>query len=375
MLGYGRCVASPARRISGRVLAGGSLQPGVVHLADDGSIEAVEPHSGAPADRIVAPGFVDLQVNGVDDVDVADADGRDWDVLAARLAEAGVTAWLPTLITRPLAAYDAPLGRIAAAVAGAADRRPAVLGAHLEGPFLGGAPGAHPRSSIADIELEWLRALPATVRLVTLAPEQAAVVEAIRLLAGRGVVVSLGHGRPTTEQALAACEAGASMVTHLFNGMGGLHHREPGLAGVALADDRLVVGLIADGVHVHPLVLRTVFRAKRSDRVALVSDAVAWRSRRQQRVGVAVVDGAPRLTDGTIAGSVLTMDRAVRTVVDAGVPVFDALTAASTTPARVLQDARRGRLSPGARGDLTVLDGDSLEVCETVVGGRSIWTR
>jgi N-acetylglucosamine-6-phosphate deacetylase len=233
---------------------------------------------------------------------------------------------------------------------------PANHGAHLEGPFLGGAPGAHPRDLIVDLDLAWLAALPPIVKVVTLAPEQPRAAEAIRLLVAKGVLVSLGHSTATYEQASAGAGAGARLVTHLFNGMGPLHHREPGLLGAALSDDRLTPSLIADGVHVHPAALRAAARAKGNGGWILVTDAVAWRDGRLAEGRVALVDGAPRLADGTIAGSSLTMDGAVqRMVEEAGLSLFDVITAATATPARLLGLADRGVLSPGARADLVAL--------------------
>ena len=204
------------------------------------------------------------------------------------------------------------------------------------------------------------------MRLVTLAPELPGAVEATRLLVDRGVTVSLGHTTATHEQVGACVDAGARMVTHLFNGMDPLHHRTPGVVGAALTDDRLVAGLIADLVHVHPIAIALAFRAK-PGRIALVTDAVAWRAARIGRIEIAVRDGAPRLPDGTLAGSSLTMDLAVRNVVEhAGVPLEDALVAASTTPASVIGLGDRGVIAPGRRADLVVLD-DGLRVLDTVV--------
>lgn len=339
---------------------------------EDGRVTAVEPVS-TPVDRVIAPGFVDLQVNGMDDVDVARADGSDWDRLDDLLAATGVTSWLPTLISGPLDAYADPLARIAEAAA-RTGARPRVLGAHLEGPFLGGLHGAHPPAHVVALDLDWLASRPSTVRLVTLGPEQPDAVSAVRLLTGRGVVVSLGHSAADAERSLAAVEAGASMVTHLFNAMGPLHHREPGLVGVALADHRVTAGIIPDLVHVHPTVLRMAVAAKGPDRIAAVTDAVAWRAGGLADVGIEVRDGAPRLPDGTIAGSCLTMDRAVRNLVEhAGIPPADAVRAASTTPARVIGAHDCGRIEVGARADLVVLGADDLAVRETVVAGRTVW--
>lgn len=322
---------------------------------------------------MIAPGFVDLQVNGMRDVDVAGAVGRDWDRLDELLAATGVTAWTPTLTSRPLEAYATPLNRIAAAMYRGPDR-PQVLGAHLEGPFLGDLPGAHPPGAVIPLDLGWLAHLPPVVRIVTLGPEQENGPEAIRLLADRGIVASLGHSGADIDTARAAFDAGATMVTHLFNAMGPLHHRNPGLAGAALADPAVHAGLIVDFVHVHPAMVALAFAAKGSGRVVLVTDAVAWEADELRDLGVRVVEGAPRLPDGTIAGSALTMDQAVRNVVDvARVTPDDAIRAASTTPARVVGATDRGRLEVGARADIVVLGADDLTVRRTVVGGRTVW--
>ncbi len=346
----------------------GGVEPAQIRI-EDGRIAAIEAAT-APVDAIVAPGFVDLQVNGIDDIDCSDADGSDWARLGALLAPTGVTAWLPTIVSQPLDRYRGCLERIEQA----RTRRdgPVVLGAHLEGPFLGARPGAHRTEAIVDADLDWLAGLPPTVRLVTIAPEQPEVAAAIDVLVGKGIVVSLGHSGASFDTAISAIDAGARMVTHLFNGMSPLHHRRPGLAGAALADDRVVVGLIADLVHVHPALLATAFRTKGRDAVALVTDAVAWRSVRSGRPALGVVDGAPRLPDGTLAGSSLTMDQAVRNLVDAaGVAPTDAVRAASSTPAALLADPTRGRIAVGARADLVVLGAEDLSVQRTIVAGEA----
>ncbi len=348
----------------------GLLEPGEV-VVEDGVIAEVRP---APAGdrvprRVLTPGFLDLQVNGHDDVNCATADGADWDRMDELLIAEGVTGWCPTLITAPLDRFAAPLGRIASAAGRPpAAGRPAILGAHLEGPFLGGAPGAHPRQHLVPLDLEWLAALPPIVKIVTLAPELTGAPEAVRLLVGRGVLVSLGHSTASLEATTAATDAGARLVTHLFNGMAPLHHREPGLLGAALSDDRLTPSLIADGVHVHPAALRAAARSKGRGGWILVTDAVAWRDGRLDDRGelrVQVVDGAPRLPDGTLAGSALTMDGAIRRmVVEAGIPLAEVIAAATSTPARLLGLGNRGRLVAGCRADLVALDPDALTVDE-----------
>lgn len=338
-------------------------------VVDGGRIASVEPVTSAP-DRTLVPGFVDLQVNGVDDVDCATADGDGWDRLDGLLAATGVTTWCPTLVTAPLDAFAEPLARIAAA----ADRggpRPRIAGAHLEGPFLS-RPGAHPTSLLRDPDLDWLGALPGIVRLVTLAAERRGAADAVRLLRARGVVVSVGHTDASHEQVIELVDAGATLVTHLFNGMPGLHHRHPGPVAAALTDDRLTASVIADLVHVHPLVIALAFRAKSAGGVALVTDAVAWRAARIGRIEITHDGMAPRLADGTLAGSSLTMDVALRNVVnDSGVPLADAVRAASTTPADVLGLADRGRIAVGALADLVAL-GPDLDVRATWVDGEEV---
>lgn len=339
----------------------GFVGPAAV-VFDGDRITGIEPVDIAP-DLVLAPGFVDVQVNGVDDIDVA-AEDADWDRFDDLLHPTGVTTWCPTLVTAPLESMRARLDRV--------PRRDSIAGVHLEGPFLGGRPGAHPRDLLRPIDLDWLGDLPPTVRVVTLAPELDGAREATVMLAERGVTVSLGHTSATQDQVLACVDAGASMVTHLFNGMEALHHREPGVVGAALTDQRIVAGLIADLVHVHPTAITVAFLAK-PGRIALVTDAVAWKAMRIGRIAVVHDGTAPRLPDGTLAGSSLTMDVAVRNVVHtAGIPLEDALVAASTTPADVVGLTDRGRIAPGARADLVLLDPVSLAVQGVWAGGRSV---
>jgi len=350
------------------VTPAGVVSPGAVDVDGD-RIVAVRPARSPVPDRILVPGFIDLQVNGHDDIDVAGADEDGWERLDALLLAQGVTTWCPALVTAPLDAYGPRIERVARAAARSGGGRPHIAGVHLEGPFLGGAPGAHPGEHIRAIDPDWLAALPDLVRIVTLAPEVDGALAAIRALTDRGTVVSLGHSTATFEEATAAAEAGARMVTHLFNGMGPFNHRAPGLAGAGLTEARLVVAVIADGVHLHPAAVTTAFRAKGRGGIVLVTDAVAWRAHRAGRAEVALSDGAPRLADGTIAGSALTMDAAVRFAVNrCAVDLEDAVAAASTTPAVVLDLADRGRLVPGARADIVAL-GPDLDVQSVWLGG------
>jgi N-acetylglucosamine-6-phosphate deacetylase len=348
----------------------GTLSPGEVQVAD-GHITSVGPPTRPVPDRVLCPGFVDLQVNGHDDVDVAAAEGAAWDRLDALLLAQGVTAWCPTIVTAPPASMAASLTRIDEA-SRRTGPRPAILGAHVEGPFLGGRVGAHPPEHVVPPDPAAIAALPDIVRIVTLGPEAPGALDAIRNLTERGVLVALGHSSATFDTARAAVDAGAGLVTHAFNAMDPLHHREPGLLGVALGDDRVAISIIADLVHVHPAVVRIAIRSKPRGTLVLVTDAVGWRSERLGGRAVALVDGAPRRPDGTLAGSTLTMDQAIRNVVRSGAAdLATALAAASATPARLLGLTDRGVIAVGARADLVALDRD-LGVAAVWVGGEAV---
>jgi N-acetylglucosamine-6-phosphate deacetylase len=305
-------------------------------------------------DALLAPGYLDLQVNGTGRVDFARASVAEIVGAVDGIAATGTTGLLLTICSAPLDAYDAMLDRCAAA---RNERPDVVLGVHLEGPFLGGAPGAHPVALLRHTDGAFLRrvcdSFPGLIRLVTLAPEADPDLRATRALAERGVVVALGHSTADYDAALAAADAGATLATHLFNGMGPLHHRAPGLAGAALTEKRLVPSLIADFVHVHPAMVKLALDA-RPDAV-LVSDAVH-------------ADNT-RLPDGTLAGSTLTLDAAVGNVASLGFAPGRAVRHASANPARVLGLADRGRIAPGARADLVALDPATLAVRRVWIGG------
>jgi N-acetylglucosamine-6-phosphate deacetylase len=356
------------------VLPSGVVGPASVVVDGTDIVEIRERPSIAP-DRTLAPGFVDLQVNGIGSVDVATAEGVGWNRLDTQLLEQGVTTWCPTLVTMPLEAYADPLARIAAAARRCSTDAapcPTIAGAHLEGPFLGGAPGAHPPDLVRPLDREFLDALAPIVRVMTVGAEQPGLMHVAVDLARRGVLVAIGHTTADERAVRRAAHAGARLVTHLYNGMTPMHHRQPGAVGVALTDDRLAVSLIADLVHVHPIALRLAFRAKGRGKVVLVTDAVAWEAETVGGIGVTLDEdtGAPRLPDGTLAGSALRMDAAVGNVVrECGVAMEDAIAAASTTPAALLGLTDRGRIEPGARADLVELDPD-FRVTRTWVAGR-----
>jgi N-acetylglucosamine-6-phosphate deacetylase len=376
--------------VAGRLLVDGNLVKGAlviergrivdVRFGDVGNVGQL------PAPRldaeIVSPGLVDLQVNGAFGLEVG-GDGRALRALAGRLPSTGVTTFLPTAVSSGPADYRALGAALADARGGAGARMP---GLHLEGPLLSPArAGAHRVGEIAgagatiDDVLDDLLGVGA-VRVVTLAPERPGALALIHRLHKAGVTVSLGHTDATFEQMVAGIDAGATLVTHLFNAMSPLHHRAPGAVGAALADDRITIMLIADGVHVHPAALNVALRSKGSDRVALVTDAIAAAGAppgRYALAGVEVIsDGqTARLADGTLAGSTLTLDRAVRMMAGvAGARLEDALAMASSVPAAAIGLGDVGRIAVGQLADLALWSA-AMEVTATIVGGQVAFRR
>jgi len=326
---------------------------------------------------LLAPGFIDVQVNGGGGVLLNDDPNPEG---VARIAEShrryGSVGVMPTLVT------DAPEKMRAAIAATREARRThrSVLGIHLEGPFLDPArKGAHRAEYIRAItpaDIEAIVGADCGATMLTLAPNRVSV-DAIRRLAERGVLVSLGHAEATYEEARAALAAGARAFTHLFNAMSPLEGRRPGMVGAALDSREAYVGVIADGFHVDPASLRVAFAAKPHDRIMLITDAMPPAAdgpdtfRLQDRL-VERRDGCLRLEDGTIAGSVLTMDAAVRYGVGVvGLALGEALIMASRAPATFLRrEGDLGRIAPGFLASLVWLD-DALKVRETWVEGET----
>ena len=331
---------------------------------------------------VLVPGLVDLQVNGYYGVDLADCDPEGWALVARRLPETGTTAFLPTFITAPVTRLARAL-RSAEKIAGAVTAGARVLGVHLEGPFLSPArAGAHRRDWIVPPSpgevAELLDAGHAVLRLVTLAPEADGALAAVATLTAAGVVVSVGHSDATAAQVAAAASAGARMVTHLFNAQRGLHHREPGVVGQALTDQRLTSGLIVDLGHVSAAACAIAFAAA-PGRICLVTDAAAAAGMPPGRYllgGQAMElppDGAaPVRPDGTLAGSALRMDRAVANAVAVGLRLAPAVAAASRIAADLIGRPDLGRLAAGAAADLAWL-GDDLRAKATWVGGERVY--
>ena len=240
----------------------------------DGVVTSIKPFHGVADNYLISPGFVDIQMNGFEKWDVARGSQDDLHDLGLRLQQLGTTTWLGTITTAPLDSLSRSIATIDSAVA--SSEIPGFAGIHVEGPFLGQAPGAHNPLWIIPIDKDWIQGLSSTVRLVTLAAEQDNVGEAIAFLRTRNIAVSIGHSRPTISQWSECRQAGARLVTHLFNGMSGIHHRDDGLALMALNDSDVFAGLIGDLVHVSPQAVFLAFTVKGNSRVCLVSDTVGW---------------------------------------------------------------------------------------------------
>ncbi len=288
-------------------------------------------------------GYIDLQVNGAGGFDLTTDPESLWRV-GAVLPRYGVSAFLPTLISPSFAIVDrARAAWAAGAPAGYEGATP--LGWHVEGPFINPKrAGVHDPASLlppdAGAVADWTPT--SGVRMVTLAPELPGALAVVVALAANGVVVSAGHSAASYDEALAGFDAGIRSATHLFNAMAPLDHRRPGLVGAALADDRITIGLIADGLHVHPAMVALAYRMAGPDRLAIVTDAVAGFGMPPGSYVLAgrecIVDGiSARLPDGGLAGSVLAMDQAVRNLsAYAGIAEAEAAHAATTVPARLL---------------------------------------
>lgn len=362
--------------------------PSVVTV-EDGAIAAIEPADvpppgclGGPASRLV-PGLVDIQLNGAFGEDFADP-AADMASICRRLPALGVTAFAPTVVTSPPEVYPTALANLRR------DPRPGearVLGVHIEGPFI--SPRHHGTHDLSQLRLPdiaesaaWLEA--GDVRWVTLAPELPGALELIAYLASRGVRVSMGHTDATWAEAAAAVAAGATMATHLFNAMRPLRHRDPGVAGFALASG-LRAGVIADGHHLAFETLRLVARAKAPDELYLVTDALAGLGMglgmglgRFVLAGREIVsDGTcGRLPDGTLSGSLLPMPLGLCNLVErVGLDPALAIRMATLNPARALGvDDIVGRIAVGRPADLVVLAPD-WEVEAAVAGGTLAFSR
>ncbi len=372
--------------VEGRLVLDDRVAAGRI-LIEDEYIVAVE--HGEPAEPrgssgssvpYIAPGLVDVHVHGGGGHDAMGGPGA-LDGMARHLFRHGVTSFLPTAVTAPLAALSRFAEQVRTWLPQAPSDGAQPLGFNLEGPFLAPARrGAHDPAHLrvpADVPRHDLEPLLDGLRLLTIAPELPGALDLIAWLRERGIATSMGHSAANLEQARAGYAAGGTSTTHLFNAMTGVDHRAPGLAVAALGDDAAYVELIADGEHVHPSLWPIITRTKPPDRVMLVSDAISLAGIGDGRAtigGVAVEVVGQRVTlvgTTTLAGSVIALDAAVRNLVESGASLPFAVAAASRNPLAMLGVTDRGRLEAGQRADLVQLD-DRLRVSGVMRAGTWI---
>ena len=379
-----------AALLNARILTPDEELAAATVVVRDGRIEAVgvglAPPAGAQtfdlAGLTLVPGFIDIHVHGGGGFSLISEDPDEIRSYARWVVSRGVTGFLVTLVGAPLPQMKRWLAAAVAAGEGV-DGGARILGVHLEGPFVNPARrGALPSEGLRPPDVgEFLalaEAAQGRLKVITLAPELPGAPDVVAAARQRGVAVSMGHTDATYEQALEAIEWGVSQATHCFNGMRPFHHRDPGCLGAILSSSRLSAELIADGVHVHPGAMALLLAAKGSQGTILVSDGVAAAGLEDGSYSLAgeaiqVRGGVASLPNGTLAGSMVTMDEAARNIMRLGLaPLGEAVRMASTNPAAALGLGQRlGRIAPGFAADLVALD-DSLEVAMTFVGGQPV---
>lgn len=332
---------------------------------------------------IIVPGFIDIHTHGVVGHDSMETDIKIFNTESKFYAKHGVTSFVPTTMAQSKKDTMLAIKTIREAsylkMAGAK-----IIGIHLEGPYFnlekkGAQPGKYIRDADLDELQDFMKASNNFVVIVSLAPEIEKALEAIRFLSGRGITISLGHTNATYEEANRGIDAGATHATHIFNGMRPYHHREPGVVGAVLLDNRVTCEVIADLIHLHPRTIELTYKLKGPDRMILVSDsmgATGLNDGNYQLGGekVIVKDSVARLENGSLAGSTLTLDKALRNIVNVvGIPFKDALRMITYNPTREISLERNiGSISIGKMADLVVLD-ELLKVKATFIEGKMVF--
>lgn len=328
-------------------------------------------------ENYISPGFIDIHVHGCAGSDTMDATEPALHKISSKLATTGVTAFLATTITEEREKITAALRNISFykdKVTGAE-----ILGCHLEGPFLSAQfKGAQDSSKMIPPDLSLIRDFKDIIRLVTFAPELPGSEEFIEYCRQNDIILSFGHSAASYEQAIEAISQGVSHMTHTFNGMPRLHHRDPGIVGAAM-NSAVTCELIVDNMHLHTAIPEIMLKIKGSDKIVLVTDAIRACGMPEGNYDlggqqVHVKDGKAALADGGLAGSVLTMNTALKNFVEiTGLPLSEAIKAVTTNPASVIGISdRKGRLEPGMDADLTVFD-VSFDILYTFVKGKLVY--
>ena len=336
-------------------------------------------------DKYIVSGYIDIHVHGGGGSDVMDGDYEAINQIAIAHSHFGTTSFLPTTMTMSKDKIIRSLRSICEAVKkGTAGAE--ILGIHMEGPYINPEKkGAQKEDDIKKISieefLEFNQASGNLIRLVTIAPEMPGAIGLIKYLYKQGIIASVGHSNATYVQTQAGIQVGLSHVTHIFNAMRGLRHREPGVVGAALTSPELTVEVIADGIHIHPIVLKILTKIKEGEKVVLITDAMRAAGLKEGTYDlggqeVIVAKGQARLKDETLAGSVLTMDKAVKNMVSkVGISLPKAIQMASFNPAKSIGiDNKKGSLEPGKDADIVILN-KKLEVELTMVAGKVVYRR
>lgn len=375
---------------NGIIVTSGRVLDGATVLIEDGRIVEIKEKPEATRSRgvqyidasgyFVAPGFIDIHIHGAAGYDTMDATPQAIQAIARFVAAHGVTGYLPTTMAA------APRATLIAVENVARCHQPEDgafhLGIHLEGPYLnpehrGAQPQAYLRHPDPEEYQDWLAA--DCVRLITIAPELEGALPFIEQGVSKGIEFAVGHSGASYEQVVAAADRGLRQATHTFNGMPGLHHRQPGTLGSVLTDDRIYAQVIVDGIHVHPTIVKLLIRAKGVSRTILITDAIRAAGLEDGKYDlggqtITVQKGIARTIAGSLAGSTLTMDVGLRNVINyTGLSLAEALPMATSVPAEALGLAgRKGVLAPGADADIILLDAD-LNVCLTMVAGQIVY--
>ncbi|RLQ96594.1 N-acetylglucosamine-6-phosphate deacetylase [Falsibacillus albus] len=360
-------------------------------IVEAGDIASCPTHSGntiitLPSSFKITPGFIDVHIHGAGGADTMDGTADALQTISSSLPQEGTTSYLATTITQSHENIKQALLNVAGYTETQSSGQAEILGIHLEGPFINSCrAGAQPKEYIQqpDIELfeEWNNHANRLIKLVTLAPELKGGLEFVDHLASKGIIASVGHSDATFEEVKLAADAGATHVTHLFNGMKGLHHRELGVAGAALKLNELMVELIADGIHLHPEMMELVYRMKTAEKMLLITDSMRAKCLKNGRYDlggqeVTVQHGKALLEDGTLAGSILKMKDAIRNMsAYLDISLREILQMATVNPAKQLHVFdRKGSLTPGKDADIVVLN-EGLDVMLTICKGKLAYRR
>lgn len=328
----------------------------------------------------VSPGFIDIHVHGCSGFDTMDDNENALEVISHSVLKTGVTAFLPTTMTMTLDKINQAIEHIRHAMSNVSGAE--ILGCHMEGPFINETyKGAQDKRHIITLDFKKIHTHMDVIKIITLAPELATADSFIHACVSKGIVVSIGHSNATYEETMSAIAAGVSHMTHTFNALPPLNHRQPGAIVAAMESDRVVCELIVDNLHVHPAMQRLLLRMKGIDKLILITDAMraSMLGEGQYDLGgqtVTVAKGEARLADGSIAGSLLSLNQAVKNFMkNTGLDLISAIRLVTINPAKQLSISdTKGSIEIGKHADFVILD-DSLEVFATLVRGNLLYRR